>query len=346
MGRLLQWARILPRPPCPHTPTSIPAAAAPRCEIAARRRMMAEDGISDFGFAKRKGGEQLSATDADARPTTTRSRPAAHLAWRSTRTREQAAAPARDARRRRPRSMRLLADLFTHRRNWERHRRTLPELEIELFPDSTKDVEIFFLNQDFAYEALARAAPPALQPPEAILSFDWDDVPVKVSIYPRRAQPAPRLDRVCLARYRVSRLPWRWISRHGPHAPEVAPPCWTPPRLAAHGARAQNSARTAPGPRHLHALLQITTWGQFAAIYGNRIHEASKCLTTHLHRALGLFFGMTGWCFTSTLYRIPPVVASYPGRASSRAASARNRTSPPPDRGGLACAEPEHWNHP
>jgi len=31
--------------------------------------MMAEDGISDFGFAKRKAARQLGANDADALPT-------------------------------------------------------------------------------------------------------------------------------------------------------------------------------------------------------------------------------------------------------------------------------------
>ena len=36
---------------------------------AAAARMMAEDGISDFGFAKRKAARQLGASDADALPT-------------------------------------------------------------------------------------------------------------------------------------------------------------------------------------------------------------------------------------------------------------------------------------
>ena len=33
--------------------------------------MMAEDGISDFGFAKRKAAKQLGATDADSLPNNT-----------------------------------------------------------------------------------------------------------------------------------------------------------------------------------------------------------------------------------------------------------------------------------
>ena len=65
------------------------------------------------------------------------------------------------------------------------------ELEIELFPESAKDVEIFFLNQDFAYEH-REPRRPAPHTPEAILGFDWDDVPVKVSIYPSAAERSPR----------------------------------------------------------------------------------------------------------------------------------------------------------
>ena len=43
-----------------------------RREIAAlAARMMAEDGISDFGFAKRKAAKQLGATEADALPNNT-----------------------------------------------------------------------------------------------------------------------------------------------------------------------------------------------------------------------------------------------------------------------------------
>ena len=33
---------------------------------------------------------------------------------------------------------------------------------------------------------------PAPHTPEAILGFDWDDVPVKVSIYPSAAERSPR----------------------------------------------------------------------------------------------------------------------------------------------------------
>ena len=56
------------------------------------------------------------------------------------------------------------------------------EVEIDLFPESAKEVEIFFLNHGVAYE---HREPRRNQPdaPEAILVFDWGDVPVKLRIY-------------------------------------------------------------------------------------------------------------------------------------------------------------------
>jgi hypothetical protein len=64
------------------------------------------------------------------------------------------------------------------------------EVEIDLFPESAKEVEIFFLNHDVAYE---HREPRRNQPdaPEAILVFDWDDIPFKLRIYARRRAPEP-----------------------------------------------------------------------------------------------------------------------------------------------------------
>ena len=76
------------------------------------------------------------------------------------------------------------------------------ELEIDLFPESAKEVEIFFLNQDFHYEH-REPRRPAPNTPEAVLSFDWNEVPVRLSIYSagvergsRRGQERARLAQV------------------------------------------------------------------------------------------------------------------------------------------------------
>ena len=164
-----------------------------RREIAAlAARMMAEDGISDFGFAKRKAAKQLGATDADSLPNNTEIE-AELRAWQ--------ALYQDDEQPERLFEMRTAAVEVMHMLETFRPYLTggaldgtagrYSELEIEIFPDSTKDVEIFFLNQDFPYEH-REPRRPAPHAPEAILSFDWEDVPVRISVYPSAAERVPR----------------------------------------------------------------------------------------------------------------------------------------------------------
>ena len=164
-----------------------------RREIAAlAARMMAEDGISDFGFAKRKAAKQLGATDADSLPNNTEIE-AELRAWQ--------ALYQDDEQPERLFEMRTAAVEVMHMLDTFRPYLTggaldgtagrYSELEIEIFPDSTKDVEIFFLNQDFPYEH-REPRRPAPHAPEAILSFDWEDVPVRISVYPSAAERVPR----------------------------------------------------------------------------------------------------------------------------------------------------------
>ena len=164
-----------------------------RREIAAlAARMMAEDGISDFGFAKRKAAKQLGATDADSLPNNTEI---------ETELRAWQALYQDDEQAERLFEMRSAAVDVMHMLETFRPYLTggaldgtagrYSELEIEIFPDSTKDVEIFFLNQDFPYEH-REPRRPAPHAPEAILSFDWEDVPVKISVYPSAAERVPR----------------------------------------------------------------------------------------------------------------------------------------------------------
>jgi hypothetical protein len=67
------------------------------------------------------------------------------------------------------------------------------EVEIDLFPESAKEVEIFFLNHDVAYE---HREPRRNQPdaPEAIL-FDWDDIPSSCASTPGHRARQPRRPR-------------------------------------------------------------------------------------------------------------------------------------------------------
>jgi hypothetical protein len=164
-----------------------------RREIAAlAARMMAEDGISDFGFAKRKAAKQLGATDADALPNNIEIETELR-AWQALYQDEEQAERLFEMRTVAVEIMQML-DAFRPYLTGGALDGTAgrySELEIEIFPDSTKDVEIFFLNQDFPYEH-REPRRPAPHAPEAILSFDWDDVPVKISVYPSAAERTPR----------------------------------------------------------------------------------------------------------------------------------------------------------
>ncbi|ANQ84006.1 hypothetical protein dqs_0938 [Azoarcus olearius] len=172
-----------------------------RREIAAlAARMMAEDGISDFGFAKRKAARQLGATDSEALPNNTEIE-AELRAWQALYQDEEQAERLLEMRRAAVEVMHLLEDFRPYLTGGalDGTAGRYSELEIELYPESAKEVEIFFLNRDFAYEHREprRPAPGA---PEAVLSFDWDDVPVRLSIFPAGAERnARRQDRARLA---------------------------------------------------------------------------------------------------------------------------------------------------
>lgn len=167
----------MPRPTVPHRSNL-------RREIAAlAARMIAEDGINDYGFAKRKAARQLGAVNADELP---------NNAEIEAEVRTYLAVFQDDEHLERQHAMRVAAAEIM--RELETFRPYLTgavlegtagrysDVEIDLFPESAKEVEIFFLNNDVAYE---HREPRRNQPegPEAILVFDWDDVPVKLRIY-------------------------------------------------------------------------------------------------------------------------------------------------------------------
>jgi len=174
-------------------PTSAHASrvAAVRREIASlAARMMAEDGISDFGFAKRKAARQLGVGDTVALPNNAEIE-AELRAWQALYQDDEQAERLREMRLAAVRVMRLLADFRPYLTGGalDGTAGRYSELEIEVFPESAKEVEIFFLNQDFPYEH-REPRRPAPHAPEAVLAFDWEDVPVRLSIYHTGAERA------------------------------------------------------------------------------------------------------------------------------------------------------------
>ena len=154
--------------------------------------MMAEDGIADFGFAKRKAARQLGVSLSEALPNNAEIEAELRI-WQTLYQDEE-----QDER---LREMRLAAIEVMHMLEPFRPYLTggaldgtagrYSEVDIELYPESTKEVEIFFLNRDLAYEH-REPRRPAPHAPEAVLCFDWDEVPIRLSVYEGRAERISR----------------------------------------------------------------------------------------------------------------------------------------------------------
>jgi len=203
---------------------AVPHSSNLRREIAAlAARMIAEDGISDYGFAKRKAARQLGAVNADELPNNAEIEAEVrtylsvfqdeeHLE-RQMVMRLAAVEIMRELQPFRPYLTGAVLDGTAGRYS---------EIEIDLFPESAKEVEIFFLNNSVAYE---HREPRRNQPdaPEAILVFDWDDIPVKLRIY------SPDIER---------------LTRRGPHGTRQTERA----RLAAVEALIKETAAAADSP--------------------------------------------------------------------------------------------------
>lgn len=160
-----------------------------RREIAAlAARMMAEDGISDFGFAKRKAAKQLGATDTEFLPNNAEIEEALR-AYQALFQDEEHAERLYELRQAAISAMHLLAPFRPYLTGavLDGTAGRYAEVELDLFPDSAKDVEIFFLNRDIRYELREprRSGPEA---PEAYLSFEWEDTPIQAAVFSTQAE--------------------------------------------------------------------------------------------------------------------------------------------------------------
>ena len=161
---------------------------------AAAARIMAEDGIDDFALAKRKAARQLGALDVQALP----GNDEIELELRAYRELYQGEAhPERIAELRRMAldAMRALEQFNPYLTGPVLTGLAGPyaEVDLQLFPDSAKDVEIFLLDRNIAFRTQerqrftgdrARAV--------SVLSLDWQGAPLRLSVFD------PRDERVAL----------------------------------------------------------------------------------------------------------------------------------------------------
>ena len=147
-------------------------------------RLMAEDGIADYGLAKRKAARNLGAPDSEALPTNQEVEEALRA--------YQAVYQEDELRERISLLRRSALDLMRQLEVFHPYL-TGPaldgtagryaEAEIELFADSAKDVEIFLLDRGIVFEhvGVQRRTPDSQ---EARLRLDGGDATLLLSIYP------------------------------------------------------------------------------------------------------------------------------------------------------------------
>lgn len=156
-----------------------------RREIAAAAaRLMAEEGVADYGFAKRKAARALGLDQTDVLPTNEEVEAeirAYQALYQSEEHPEHLAELRRDA----LEAMGLLADFRPYLVGavLDGTAGRYAVIDLELFADSAKDVEILLLSRNIPYrvDERERHRPGA---PDAQLLLEWNDSPLRISIYP------------------------------------------------------------------------------------------------------------------------------------------------------------------
>jgi hypothetical protein len=117
-------------------------------------RMMAEDGVSDYGYAKKKAGRQLGVVDANCLPSNAEIEEEIRLFHDIYNSDDQPAA-LRLLRQDALATMQIFARFNPHLTGsvLDGTAGQYAETHIHLFADSAKDVEIFLLNQQIPYES-------------------------------------------------------------------------------------------------------------------------------------------------------------------------------------------------
>lgn len=167
-----------------------------RREIASvAARLMAEDGIDDYGYAKRKAARQLGLPDDEALPTNAEVE-AELRTYQALYQSEEQPALLKELRLTALEAMRFLADFRPYLTGpvLDGTAGRYAEVEIELFAESAKEVEIFLINRSVRYEH-ARVPQGPGELPEAVLELDWEGTPVRLSILSETAERTRRTNR-------------------------------------------------------------------------------------------------------------------------------------------------------
>ncbi|HZN85293.1 MAG TPA: hypothetical protein VFB53_00780 [Burkholderiales bacterium] len=156
-----------------------------RAEIAAAAaRLMAEDGIDDFALAKRKAARQLGAADTESLPANAEVEEALR-AYRALYQADEHPELVLELRRAALEAMRALQQFNPYLTGPVLTGNAGPyaQIELQLYPDSAKDIELFLLERNIAFETSegrrfagdrARAV--------SVFTLDWGGAPVRLSV--------------------------------------------------------------------------------------------------------------------------------------------------------------------
>jgi hypothetical protein len=173
----------------PRRKPSPPASSHLRQSIAsAAARLMAEDGIGDYGQAKRKAARNLGLGEGVALPSNEEVE-AELRTYQALFQDEEQETRLRELREAALEAMEFLADFRPYLTGavLDGTAGRYAEVEIDVFADSAKDVEIFLLSRSIPYE-LAANRQQRPESPETRLRFDWEDAGILLSIYPFQAE--------------------------------------------------------------------------------------------------------------------------------------------------------------
>ncbi len=155
---------------------------------AAAARIMAESGIDNFALAKRKAARQLGATEKQALPGNEEIETELRV-YLDLYQADEHPDRIRELRRIALSMMRELEEFSPYLTGPVLKGIAGPyaDIELQLFPDSGKDVEIFLLNRNIPFSSTeARRYSGDRARAVAILELDWEEAPVRLSVFDSR----------------------------------------------------------------------------------------------------------------------------------------------------------------
>ncbi len=171
----------------------------PRSNTQARRsiaslaaRMIAEDGIDDYGHAKRKAARSLGMGEEEALPTNDEVETELRM-YQALYQEDEQPERLRELRQVALEVMELLAEFRPYLTGavLDGTAGRYAAVEIDLFADSAKDVEISLLSREIPYE-IAEPRRRGPDTPEAELQIDCEGTPVLLSVFPLQLERQQR----------------------------------------------------------------------------------------------------------------------------------------------------------